>query len=167
MYFKNKQNQPELFDEFSSSPRPRQNSPKPVKKITVSASHELVLLSSILLLMAIIVSFAIGFEKGKRFSGNTSQKSRPIRQTKVETNKPVKEQIFKYAVQLVAYTQKSYADSQLEKLTKYGYQPFVVQNKKFYLVYIGPYPDKKEAGLNLKKIKSQSSYHDAFITKIK
>ena len=175
MYSENKQNQPELFDGFSSSPKPRRDRSKPVKKLNISASHELVLFSSILLLMAIIVSFAIGFERGKRLSGNISRKNRPSRQTEVEINKPVvsqdqgqiKEQILKYAIQLVAYTQKSYADNQMEKLTKYGHQPFMVQDKKFYLVYIGPYPDKKEANLILKKIRSRSLYHDAFITKIK
>ena len=178
MYFKNERNQPELFDDFAASAKPRQPRLNPVKKLRINASHELVLFGCILLLMTVIVSFGIGFERGKRITRQSVNKiTQPVaflspvstlpEKTDIPARQEKKQVPKKYAVQLVAYTQKNYANKQIQKLLKSGYRPFMLRNSKFYLVYIGPYPDKKTARSDLVKVKSRSLYQDAFITTVK
>ena len=74
MYPLNKQKQPELFDKFfkpdmaTSGNKHRQHNLGPFKRLTIAVSYEIVIVSCILVLIATILSFAIGFERGKKIS---------------------------------------------------------------------------------------------------
>lgn len=184
----NKQKQPELFDKFfepdmaTSGNKHRQHNLGPFKRLTIAVSYEIVIVSCILILMATILSFAIGFERGKKISKQTIEPSTegltkksvvekntviadPEKPTlREQTEKPTPlEQKRNFAIQLIAYAKKDYALKEIEKLKEIGYTPFMDQGGKFFLVSIGPYVNRENAKRALKRVKSKLLYQDAFI----
>jgi len=135
--------------------------------------------------MATILSFAIGFERGKKISKQTIEPSAegvtkksvvekntviadPEKPTlREQTEKPIPlEQKRNFAIQLIAYAKKDYALKEIKKLKEIGYTPFMDQGGKFFLVSIGPYVNRENAKQALKRVKSKSLYQDAFIKRI-
>ncbi len=180
MYPQDRQKQPELFDEFSepnmaaSGDKHREHKLGPFKRLIITISYETVTISCVLILMATILSFAIGFERGKKVS-KQSAKLTVERPNIAEPEKPKpkakpkakpEEQKTNFAVQLIAYAKKDYALKELDKLKQVGYTPFIDQSKRFFLVSIGPYTNREQAKRILKKIKSDSPYRDAFIKRM-
>ncbi len=187
----NKQKQPELFDKFfkpdmaTSGNKRRQHNLGPFKRLTIAVSYEIVIVSCILILMTTILSFAIGFERGKTISKqpvgasterltkkSVSEKNtviadpeKPTLREQTEKSIPL-EQKRNFAIQLIAYAKKDYALKEVEKLKKIGYTPFMNQGGKFFLVSIGPYVNRENAKRALKRVKSKSLYQDAFIKRI-
>jgi len=187
----NKQNQPELFDKFfksdmaTSGNKHRQHNLGPFKRLTIAVSYEIVIVSCILVLIATVLSFAIGFERGKKISkqpvGSSTEgltkKSVSEKNTVIvdpekltfreQTEKLIPlEQKRNFAIQLIAYAKKDYALKEVEKLKEIGYTPFMNQGGKFFLVSIGPYVNRENAKQALKRVKSKSLYQDAFIKRI-
>ena len=188
MYPQDRQKQPELFDKFSepnmaaSGDKHREHKLGLFKRLMITISYETVTISCILVLMATILSFAIGFERGKKISKQSAKltvegaikelKKQPLSEKSPDIAEPEKpkskekEQKINFAVQLIAYAKKDYALKELEKLKKIGYTPFIDQGKRFFLVSIGPYINHQQAKRILKKIKSDSLYRDAFIKRM-
>ena len=191
MFPLNKQKQPELFDEVfdpdiaASGNKHRQHKLGPLKRLTIAVSYEIAIVSCILILMATILSFAIGFERGKKISKQivepaakgltkksvaqenivTANPEKPTIRQQAEKPSPL-EQKRKFAIQLIAYAKKDRALKQIEKLKEIGYRSFMDQSGKFFLVSIGPYVNREDAKQTLKRIKSKSLYQDAFIKRI-
>ena len=51
----------------------------------------------------------------------------------------------KYTVQVIAYTNQSRAERELEKLKKSGYEAFIISGNKYHIICIGRYPSRQEA----------------------
>ncbi len=191
MHPPNKQKQPELFGKFfepdmaTPGNKHRQHKLGPFKKLTIAVSYEIVIVSCILILMATILSFAIGFERGKKISkqpvetateGLTKKSVSEENTVVADPKKPILrkqteksillEQKRNFAIQLIAYAKKDYALKEIEKLKGIGYTPFMDQGGKFFLVSIGPYLNRENAKRALKKVKSKSLYQDAFIKRV-
>ena len=187
----NKQNQPELFDKFfksdmaTSGNKHRQHNLGPFKRLTIAVSYEIVIVSCILVLIATVLSFAIGFERGKKISkqpvGSSTEgltkKSVSEKNTVIvdpekltlreQTEKLIPlEQKRNFAIQLIAYAKKDYALKEIEELKEIGYTPFMNRGGKFFLVSIGPYVNRENAKRALKGVKSKLLYQDAFIKRI-
>lgn len=173
--------QAELFKEFAKAPkkRPWRRLWLP-RRLTVKVSHESLILGVILLIMVMILCFTFGVERGKRIGaikasarqdaknieeGGVAPMTVPILVQEVET-KAEEERLEAYAVQLITYKHEEYANKELAKLRRNGFEPFVVRSGRFFVINIGPYKNKDEALTILKEFKRQAPYRSAFLRKL-
>jgi len=187
--------QAELFKEFAKAPkkRPWRRLWLP-RGLTVKVSHESLILGVILLIMVMILCFTFGVERGKRIGaikasarrdaknieeGGVAPMTVPMREEEgisvnqeviplvqeVET-KAEEERLEAYAIQLITYKHEEYANKELAKLKRNGFEPFVVRSGRFFVVNIGPYKNKDEALTILKEFKRQAPYRSAFLRKL-
>jgi septal ring-binding cell division protein DamX len=176
--------QKELFDEY----RPKRHFPKsenivPKTKFSLTLSLEKTVCSSIAIVMAMVVVYAFGVERGKVLQGRAPAapiaktiKSvtvggprMPSQQAPAAAPAPVSQaqaalsagQLKGYTIVGATFTRKEWADTEVERLKKSGYEATVYQSSNFFLVCIGSYQTKDEAKLALSKIRS--SYKDAYL----
>jgi len=143
------------------------------------------------LIIAIIISFALGVEKGKKVSKeNVStrflaestlpsqeiQKEIPVKkeeiiETPVENKKIEKEKksdtimTSGYIIQVASYKKNSsYIQKEVEKLQSNGYKTITVAGGDYMGICAGMFSDREEAQKHLKEL--QRTYKDCFIRKI-
>lgn len=86
----------------------------------------------------------------------------------VQDTEPIAKEtsVERYAIQLITYTNEGYARKELDKLRKQGVECFVVHSGKFFVINVGPYPNKEKALSILKEFKSQTPYQSAYLKKV-
>lgn len=172
-------------DLFGELPRhKRQLSPFHPGRLTFTLSYENIAFCGIALVIAFVVSFALGVEKGRRSAvlvlpsvNEIQQKPLNEIQSKirpsVQDSKSISE-VAKmpspaisenYTIQLVTYTSANMARQIGEELKAKGYSPFVIVSGKYYQVCNGSYVSRSEAEKNLPVFKK--TYKDSFVRKFK
>ncbi len=176
--------QAELFKEFAKAPKKR-----PWRRLwlprglTIKVSHESLILGVILLIMVMILCFTFGVERGKRIGaikasarrdaknieeGGVAPMTVPMREEEgISVNQevvPLVQEV--YAIQLITYKHEEYANKELDKLKRNGFEPFVVRSGRFFVINIGPYKNKDEALTILKEFERQAPYRSAFLRKL-
>lgn len=141
------------------------------------------------LIIAIIISFALGVEKGKKVSRINSSprylaenkpekikkeisiKKREAIETPIENKKLEKEEkndtlmTSGYIIQVASYKKNSsYIQREVAKLESNGYKTTTVAGGDYMGICAGMFSDKKEAQKHLKQL--QRTYKDCFIRKI-
>lgn len=183
--------QPELFDEFPRVSKRGRRKFRFFKKLAITISHENFLFGAILILMAMVVCFTVGVERGKKIGTGVvvsyqMPQSPPVNKEITEVGKsseipvemskeeavsiqePIPTALEKvhYLIQLVTYTRRDYVDKELTKLKKQGFQPQVVRSGRFFKIVVGPYSSKKKATSVLKRFTSEATYSSAYIKKV-
>jgi len=175
--------QHELFDEFeqkeSKIKRFSRNAIPPRKPRFFHFTIEQISTIVILIILALILSFALGIEKGKNIAGTVGQKkakeivvTKIVEQKKEETKKPVQtivvpkkkkvEEIVKpYTIQLISYKDKNRATKTVGAFKRKGYQASMMRENGWYQVCVGSYLNKKEAEEDLKNFSQK--YKDCFL----
>jgi len=147
------------------------------KKLYLNIPLENIVFTAIIVLLFVIVSFALGVERGRKLN---------IKQTaSIETEsvlpekkflsekkelpaeeKPVVNKVLdkRYTVQLVSFRKEKVAEEEKAKLLKKGIDAFVVRSGSWYQLCAGGYPNMKEA----EKAKEQfvKDYKGCFIKKV-
>ncbi|MFH1622422.1 MAG: SPOR domain-containing protein [Candidatus Omnitrophota bacterium] len=141
------------------------------------------------LIIAIIISFALGVEKGKKISKmdfstrylaeskpkkitkEISVKKQEVIETPVENKKLEKKEkndtllTSGYIIQVASYKKNSsYIQKEVEKLKSNGYKTMTVAGGDYMGICAGMFSDKQEAQKHLKEL--QRTYKDCFIKKI-
>ena len=168
-----KQTQFELFPGASSNP---QNTHRPkflLSSITLNLENIIVL--TVLLFMAIIVSFSVGVERGKKivFAKDSLTESKiapeekvfPSSQKLVADKEPIviakKEEVKKrpetalkvfnsissdfYTVQVASFKSRKHAEKEALKLKSKGYEIFIVPKGKYMIVCAGKFGQSDQA----------------------
>ena len=177
--------QKELFEEY----RPKRHFPKsenmvPKTRFSLTLSLEKAVFSSIAIVMVMVVVYAFGVEKGKALElrAPAAQVAKTIKSvTTGGPNTPSHEapaaehataasqaqavsspgQLKGYTIVGATFTRKEWADKEVERVKKSGYDAAVYQSANFFLVCIGSYQTRDEAKLALSKIRS--AYKDAYL----
>jgi len=163
--------QGELFNEFKI----RDNS---IKQITKNIMHrrrphlhifyvylEQAVTIALLVIMGLIVSFALGVERGKKYmiiDLREVQKPAPVVSSET-VQEPPKED-FKmekadkaidiskpYTIQLISYKKRELAEDKVEELKKVGLEADILERNSWYQVIVGAYVDRKSAEADFKK----------------
>ena len=179
--------QKELFEEYNINKR---NSSLPNQlqfrdKIVLKLSLESFIFFSIGIILACVIAFSFGVEKGKNIA--FSKTKRPVRIATKET--PLKQEVVSksvpvqkaqeiaaakqapgasngqsYVIQTITYLKPELAQKETDTLRSQGYQSYMSQSGKYYVVYVGFYLSEVEAKGKLKDLKQ--TYKDSFIKKI-
>ena len=170
--------QPELFTQFSSTPKRPERFPtlaKTQKPILISTNLEQLLMVSIIFILLFCGVFFLGVLRGKSLKQapavvgplrqaqepkalNTSA-GRPVVVAAPVLASPAKP----YTAQLVTYRKREYAEAELNALQKMGFTGFIVQKGEYFQVYSGQYASKEEAKKDLAAF--QARYKDSFLTR--
>ena len=184
MLHKPKEIQPELFDEFiDANLKPKQRIHRRImrKKLPphflFTLSYENVIISIIVLIMLIIVSFSLGIERGKKLLDSRA----PLRSDAVvvpapfraETREPALEEIKRpslkkktqpYTIQVATFKRKASAEKEMSRLRRLNYDSFFQAKGKFYLVFVGNYATRELAKKDLRELRK--IYKDCFIKRV-
>ena len=182
-----RQIQKELFDEFSSAERKRHPrdllTPKAKKSIWVSYEHLIFVIMAIILVG--IVCFSLGVEQGRRkvlmtreidiqvqeLPSSSTQHIAKMEVPEVIHDKtenitpvaqPVQEGPF-YMVQVASFHKAEFAEKEVKRLSKKGYEPYFLKSDPYYVVCVGKEKDSEDL-LTLKK-QLHKIYPDCFIKK--
>ena len=178
---------PEQFELFSRSKGNLSNKSilnlnKNSKSSHIILNIDNLIIIFISIILAIIFSFSLGVEKGKRININKIAKRSEkeiIQQTakttavkqhikkeekKGKISTDVKEKVSKYTVQVATYKKGSYVKKEAQRLEKEGYKIIVVPKGKFIELCVGSFNDKNQAKLSLKKLRKK--YQDCFIRRL-
>lgn len=184
MFRKPHEIQPELFDEFTDAclkPKRKIHRRRIRKRLpphfTFTLSYENAIISIIVLISLMIISFSLGMERGKRIinphtspsDGNTVvrvkeqnfNKNTPHAPSSIEEEKKT----LNYAIQVATFKQEALAQKELSRLKKLNYNSFSKVKGKFHLVFVGNYPTKELAKQDLGRLRK--IYKDCFIKKVK
>ncbi|MBU4149649.1 MAG: SPOR domain-containing protein [Candidatus Omnitrophica bacterium] len=140
---------------------------------SIEVSYENIIFLSIGLLIACIVCFSLGVEKGRReavpraiparnigmFGANLNEKqdsSAPV------VSKEIPALPEGYALQLASFRNRGPAEQERDKLRKEGYGADVKRSGEYYQVYIGGFDKRTEA--ERFKGKFINKYRDCYIT---
>ncbi len=178
--------QPELFDEFTDSNlNPKQRIYRRIMRkrlpphFLFTLSYENIIISIIVLIMLIIVSFSLGIERGKKLldSRASLRSDAAVVEARepalVEIKKPSlkkavsdlpareKEKAQPYIIQVATFKQKALAEKEMSRLRKLNYNPFSLSFGKFHLVFVGNYATGELAKKDLRELRK--IYKDCFI----
>lgn len=179
--------QKELFEEFKKE---KGKFRKIADKITqkqpkfyIHVSLENIVFAAIIGIMCIVVAFALGVERGKRFTVPASMArkesfeafvfeketketavSEPetvARDTSASEEETASDKKTAFVIQLISYTQKRLAESEKKRLLDKKIDAFIMPSGKWYQVCAGGYSDISEAGKALEGFKKD--YRGCFI----
>ncbi len=177
------QRQSELFEEFKKEKGKFEQFASKItgkqQKLYVSQPLENVIFASIIVMLSIVVSFALGVERGK----NINREGREVVEAPPEetitlaaievtgpeakppqTRAPVPEKNnvkARYTIQLVSYKSPDQAEKEKNKLLNKNIDAFIMPSGNWYQICAGGYKDMDEAKSALKKFKLD--YKDSFI----
>ena len=164
----------------------------PTKRLFVTISTENLVLFSIIIILAAVLSFSMGVERGKRIIGKrvimptievsaiNSESNTPL--TNEENEKaafeepasgtiaqeaelfPLMETTPAYTIQTIAFRKEEVARREKESLEKKGFSVFIIPGNSFYQVCVGKYGTVEEAKADLSKLKGK--YGDCFVRDI-
>lgn len=124
------------------------------KKRTVQIRIDKLFLSGIFVILIVIIFFALGVERGKSLALSKNQKTKKTKsgekaikeEKKIEKTTPV------YSIQIASYTNTEIATEQLRKLKNKGFPAFFQKKGQYTVLFIGKFPDKKNAEVTAKKL---------------
>lgn len=167
----------ELFDDFPGARPPKMRFRKkfwPQQKLTFVLPYEKAVFGLLALTMALIVTFALGMERGRRIYGYVVREpgpkveatalasaAAPAVESKVEKNveKLISRDFF--TIQVATFTRSDLAQLEKERLTKQGFEVSLNKADKYIQICIGRFKTRKEAEDQLKRLKS--IYKDSYI----
>lgn len=180
---KKRQIQKELFEEFLEPEKRRHSKglflPKP--KRTASLSYEHLIFIAIAFIIAGVVSFSLGVEKGKTVAAKNAplpleeagerppvltaeaveaetEPVQPPEEVALRVPQPVDQTTgvdkvsVLYTIQVASYLKEATAEWEANQLKKKGFESFVRSSDKYYIVCVGEFADKKAANLERKKL---------------
>ncbi len=151
----------------------------------ISLNTEKLVFIAIGMILLLVVSFALGVERGKAISQKASEVSTAIAQAAIPAPaQPVQGQPAEPKVQLAAaetrpaavkmqppaktytivaaaFSKEASAVKESDRLKSLGLEPFVYYSKPYYLVCAGSFPDKDSAQKDLGKVRKK--YRDAYV----
>lgn len=71
-----------------------------------------------------------------------------------------------YTIQLITYTTRDKAQSEVETLGTKGFKGFIIPSGKYFVVCVGHYASSAEASQDLRALKTNKSYADAYARKL-
>ena len=180
------ESQKEFFEEFQKEKgkieKIANNITKRQPKLFINLPLENIVLAAIVVIMFLIVSFALGVERGKKIKTISASKKVVVEEilekkaipveTKPEVVKPAQvktaeikqaQPVKPYAVQLISYKQKDRAEKEKNTLLKKGIDAFVIESGKWHQVCAGGYATFDEA--QKKKQILMKDYMGCFIRK--
>ena len=122
-----------------------------------------------------LISFSLGVERGKRFSGIANTKTDKIIAQQPQTPsdeipavsiqaEEKKDTSNKYTVQVATFKTKNYAQKEANRLEKKGLQALIISKGKYVCVCVGRFSGKQEAKITLNQLKN--TYQDCFIRRL-
>lgn len=175
-----RQIQKELFEEFAGTGKKKHAKgviyPKIKKSFNLSYEHIVFIFIGIII--ACVVSFSLGVEKGKSIKAKKAEAitEEEIRipaahtaETVVEEPaieipvEPEKEEGPVYTVRVASYFKESTAEKEMELLKGKGIDSFTYQSGRYYVVCVGRFEDKKKARSEQRKL--LKSYPDCYVKK--
>ncbi len=143
-------------------------------KKTLVVSYENVIFLAIAFIMACIIFFSFGVEKGRQdVIGKGKQHGLTIGRSAAcgsvrgtSSVKPAKQKknTIGYNIQIAAFKERQSAKQERDALRKEGYRAEVKKSGSYYQVYVGAFKEKREADSQLEKLKQK--YNDCYIKKI-
>jgi cell division septation protein DedD len=138
----------------------------------VAISIEHAVFGGIAVVLAIVIVFSLGVERGKQLGkikaatgekrivqvhepGTSIEEDRDAQRTQRE------EDTGAYTVQIVTYKSESVANRKIRALKQEGLRAFIIPKEGLFQVCVGTYGTSKEATGALKKLRSQ--YQDCFV----
>ncbi|MFC1594492.1 SPOR domain-containing protein [Candidatus Omnitrophota bacterium] len=182
------------YDFFEDAPGQRQVRAKrnlaDLFYFTVNPEH--IVIALVCLIMAVIVSFSFGVEKGKKIivrqsepfskelsSTTTHVVEETVSQPKVQqkpietktTSLPTKEIVPKqeanyknFTIQVASFKKEAHAEQEGKRLQQYGQDVLILQKGKYVIVCIGNFDTKKEAEGVIGSVRKQ--YNDCYIRRL-
>jgi len=160
----------ELFSRAgkASEPRPARGNSL-IRRIR---TYEKVILASIGFMIAGIVAFSLGVEKGKRLAQQApprhiAQEIKPrLSIPALDVTAPQKPpaSLQNYTIQLASYANKAYAQKEADALKKRGLEPLILSKGSYVILCVGRFADKDNAKALLPDLQKQ--YRGCFIRRI-
>ncbi len=151
--------QGELFPEFRASDEGRFAHFKKEmalgRKMVISVSYENLALFFIALIMAVVIFFSLGVEKGR---GMAVKSLRPALTAGLAENRP-------YTIQIMAVKTPEEAEREAAHLNGAGYKAFVARSNEWYHICAGRYADTTEINKDLAAIRQK--YPNCYVRKLK
>ena len=173
------QEQIELFSKTRGSFTNKKKLDRHSKFPSIVLSIDSIVIISIGIILAIIVSFSVGIEKGRKTSlveitkfseKETNKKNmenlevkQQIKEKKEKKTALVAEKNIsgKYTIQVASYKKTSDANKEIKKLEKEGYKTTIIIKGNWKQVCVGDFSNKKQPIPVLKKLRKK--YRDCFI----
>ena len=143
--------------------------------INLSIEHIIVL--SVVLLMAVVFSFSLGVEKGKRITGVSEeviitaekQIDEPAAVIEIKEEPPAqeilpKEEIFAYTIQVASFKKKASVEEESKRLQKKGYETLIIPKGNWIILCVGKFNNKQDAEVLWQELRKK--YSDCIIRKI-
>jgi len=132
----------------------------PRVKKSITLSYENIIFLAIAFIMASIIFFSLGVEKGRRDVGHIKKETRnqSTETRKQDSKQKIRE---KYVIQLATFKKKGSAEQELSRLKTDGYEADIRKSGSYYQVYIGGFVKKRDAQRLLEKLKKK--YKDSYI----
>ncbi len=181
---KDKTIQKELFEDLSMPKKKKKKQPGILPKnfVLFNVTYDQMIFITIAVIMLMVLVFSLGVERGKGLVSSTQTKKEektmiakeerpsetknlPIELPKtfeVEAEKRATDSA-SFTIQIVAYRSKKLAQQELIRLSKKGYDPFIIVGGGYYQICVGKYRKKGEARKDLAGLKK--TYKDSFIRK--
>lgn len=172
--------QQELFDEFKDRDAKKRLIGKgvlPDKAFVFTFGYEKVILVILGFIIILAITFAFGFERGKKTIFVKRVTTQPItvkaaaakptaaKPIAVKVPAPILKQVVQrpYTIQVATFKSKQYAQEEAEKLRKKGFPTTIIGINGLYEVWAGEYSDQKEASQALSML--SKIYKDCYIRK--
>ncbi len=178
--------QKELFEEFEYArkwPRFLKKRQFPQRHFMLKITYERAVLSFVILTLILVITFCTGVERGKQIAVLTPQAvdttadiAKVVNVTPPKTTQQIKEPLkpneekkvektttWVYTVQVASYLKEEAARKELERLKRAGFNSYLTQSGKYYLLCEGNYSSKKQARSAKSRLKRE--YKDCFIKK--
>lgn len=140
--------------------------------------YEKTLLLVICFIIAGIISFSLGVEKGKRITKVTLQNNMAIPQAQepradkaqnipaapAKPQPKIKEYIENYTIQVASYKTRGSAQTEAEVLRKKGFSPLLIPKSGYIVLCIGNFSTKETARTSLSEFKKL--YRDCFVRRL-
>lgn len=177
-------NNSEQIEIFSLNETPQKNVEKRKSFLTFIWGHEKIVLSIICLLIICVVSYSLGFEKGKKSALLNKQLPQkkdeavlPVKKETVIKQLPVKIPITvattkistvtaqkNYTIQVATFKSETFAKKEAESLKNKGFQTIIVPKNNYVQLCVGQFIDREEASTHLRELKKK--YLDCFIRRL-
>ncbi len=169
------------YEEKKSCSRKRLKRFNIVKERYLKLNEEKISIFLLVILFVVVMSYIFGYKRG--INGNakslddyaalepqdsngavvvsTQDEVAQKSSSAIEAKENIKTSYQEYALQLVTYKSKGFAEAEKKKLENLGYPVYISERGSYKIVFVGKYKNKKKAEETLKKLKS--TYRDAFL----
>jgi len=143
------------------------------KSSSLHFSIESAAVIAIALIMGLVVSFALGVERGKRITATPREAVIPEKAPKEKVEpKKIEEEVrvtkkpltsYPYLVQLISYKEKHKAEEELRGLSQKGHRALIIPSGEWFQVCAGGYENFKDAEIAKKEF--EKTYIGCFVRK--